>query len=284
MPDPYDVLGVKRDASGEEIKQAYRRLAKKLHPDLNPDDAEAQDRFKEVNAAYDVLSDPDKRAYHERNGWGAWRNADGGKSGPWDQPTASRAPDENFGSGNTYADLFGDIAGNRRGRGGTSMWMRGEDMAEILGISFLEAARGTRKTIDLITRHRIEIEVPPGACEGDTITLKGFGFPGFGGAAAGDLNVLIEIEPHTVLKRVGNDVVMELAVTVADRQSGARLRVPSIEGEIEIEIPAGAKLGAVLTINGRGFADPLGGARGDQRITLVPPIAIAAPGAAGTGP
>ena len=274
--NPYEVLGVARGASMDEIKQAYRQLAKELHPDAHPDDEAAAERFKDVNAAYDVLSDPDKRARHETAGWSNWRDPDF-EDGyePWRKPGGrKRAPDENFGPGNTSADLYGDIAGNRRGRGGTSMWLKGEDMAEVLRISFMEAAHGTRKMVRLITEEREEVVVPPGTKNDDVITLEGRGFQGFGGASRGNLNVVIEVAPHAVLRRDGLDVVMDLPVAGAELLRGTTAMVPTLDGEADLAIPPGARFGDTFTLPGRGFRDPAGTA-GDQRITLVQPPALA---------
>lgn len=273
--NPYEILGVSRDATMDEIKQAYRKLAKELHPDTNPDNADAAERFKDVSAAYDVLSDPDKRARAESAGWANWRDPDfEGTYEPWRKPGGrKRAPDENFGPGNTAADLYGDIAGNRRGRGGTSMWLPGENMAEVLRISFMEAAHGTRKLIRLVTDQKVEIVVPPGARDNDMITLEGYGFQGFGGAPRGNLNVVIEVAPHSVLRRDGRDVVMDLAVAGAELQRGATATVPTLDGEAQLAIPPGATFGDTFTLAGRGFRDADGSA-GDQRITLVEPPAL----------
>jgi DnaJ-class molecular chaperone len=274
--NPYEVLGVARDASMDEIKQAYRQLAKELHPDRHPDDEAAAERFKDVNAAYDVLSDPDKRVRHESAGWSNWRDPDFDDGyEPWRKPGGrKRAPDENFGPGNTAADLYGDIAGNRRGRGGTSMWLKGEDMAEVLRISFMEAAHGTRKMVRLITQDREEVVVPPGTRNDDMITLEGRGFQGFGGAPRGNLNVVIEVAPHAVLRRDGLDVVMDLPLAGAELLRGTTAMVPTLDGEVELAIPPGAKFGDIFTLPGRGFRDAAGIA-GDQRISLVQPPALA---------
>jgi len=274
--NPYEVLGVARGASIDEIKQAYRQLAKELHPDRNPHDEAAAERFKDVNAAYDVLSDPDQRARHESAGWSNWRdpNFEDGYE-PWRKPGGrKRAPDENFGPGNTAADLYGDIAGNRRGRGGTSMWLAGENMAEVLRISFMEAAHGTRKMIRLVTHEREEVVMPPGTKNDDVITLEGRGFQGFGGAPHGNLNVVIEVAPHAVLRRDGLDVVMDLPVAGAELLRGTTATVPTLDGEAALAIPPGAKFGDIFTLPGRGFRDAAG-TNGDQRITLVQPPALA---------
>ena len=266
MKDPYDVLGIPRDATLEEMKQAYRRLAKELHPDRNPDDEAAVDRFKDVSVAYEVLTDPEKRAQHERGGtW--WSDGKGGFGGPpWADDDSIFDP--GFGSGSEFSDLFGDIAGNRRGRGGTSMIIPGEDLAESITVSFVEAAVGARKSLTLMTETTVDLNIPPGTRDGETLTIPGYGLPGMGGAPPGDLNVTVAVEPHPVLRRDVFDVRMDLAATAARARRGARIMVPTIGGDMAIDIPAGSKEGDTLSLKGMGFRDPVSGRRGDQLVTL----------------
>lgn len=266
MKDPYKVLGVARDATLDEIKQAFRQLAKESHPDRNPGDAAAEERFKDVTAAYEILTDPEKRAMHQRGG--DWRGGDWGGAGapPW----AGRDDifDAGFGSGDTAADLFGDIAGNRRGRGGTSMKIPGEDMAEEIRLPFLEAAAGVAKTIDLATQISVDVIIPAGVRDGEVVTVPGYGFPGLGGAPPGNLNVIVRIDPDPVLSRDVFDVRMEFAATTGQMAEGARVVVPTIGGEMGLDIPAGAKPDDALRLKGMGFKDPVSGRRGDQIVTL----------------
>lgn len=270
MRDPYSVLGIARDATLEEMKRAYRRLAKELHPDRNPGDDGAAERFKDVTTAYEVLTDPEKRARHERGGGDWWTTGKGGFGGP---PWADDADifDPGFGTGEQFADLFGDIAGNRRGRGGTSMVIPGEDMAEMLRVPFLEAAVGAVKTITLVTEISVDVPVPPGTRDGETLTIRGYGFPGMGGAPPGDLNVIVAVDPHPVLRRDVFDVRMDLAATAAQTRRGARVTVPTIGGDMALKIPAGARAGDTLKMKGLGFLDPVSGRRGDQLVTLTRP-------------
>ncbi len=266
MIDPYETLGIPREATLGEIKQAYRKLAKELHPDMNPDNEAAAERFKDVSTAYDILSDPEKRAYHERarSMWGGGANGFGGPRGTPDEDIF----DDGFGKGDSFADLFGDIAGNRRGRGGTSMIIPGEDMAEILKMPFVEAAVGAIKRITLVTQVEIDVQVPAGIADGDTITIPGRGFPGMGGAPPGDLNVIVEIEPHEKLSRDVFSVRMTLEVSEAEARDGVRVMVPTIGGELALEVPPGAQAGDELTLERMGFRDPVSGRRGDQIVTV----------------
>lgn len=182
--DPFKVLGLERNASQPDIKRAYRQKAKELHPDVNGGDEEAAAKFAEVQSAYDMLTNPLGRATKDEHG-ASWGYTDGSRDGIYEGTEQLH-------------DLFGDIAGHRRGRvsgaASTSMWLAGEDMAESIGITPEEAAKGARKKIDLMTGHTVAIDVKPGTKQGDSVIVPGLGFPGFGGGPPGDLNVLIEIE------------------------------------------------------------------------------------------
>ena len=265
MKDPYEILCIPRTATLDEIRQAFRKLAKKLHPDRNPDDAAAIERFKDVNVAYEILTDPEKRAMHERGG-GGWR-ADGSGGPPW----ADREDifDASFGSGDRFADLFGDIAGNRRGRGGTSMLIPGEDMAVDLHVSFIEAAVGALMPVELMTQITVDVRVPAGVRDSEMLTIRGYGFPGLGGAPPGDLNVTVHIDPHPVLRRDVFNVRMDMEIDDERARESGRVMVPTIGGEMALEVPAGVKPGDTLQLKGMGFRDPVSGRRGDQLVSLV---------------
>ena len=199
MKDPYDVLGIEPGATLDEVKRAYRALAKELHPDANPDDSVAANRFREVTDAYDLLSDPERRAEFDSGGWRRGY-ADG-------FAPEGAAFDFDDGIGERPIDLFGDIAGNRRGRvfgaASTSLALPGEDLAETVGITVKEAEEGTRKVIELVTGARVEVIVAPGTESGRTLTFEGLGLPGIGGAPPGDLNVIVEILPAPMLDGSG---------------------------------------------------------------------------------
>ena len=259
------MLGISRDATLDEIKRAFRGRAKDLHPDTNPGEEDTAELFKDVSAAYEILTDPEKRAHYMRGDWDPWRDGDwGGAHGRSDDIVF----DKEFGPGDREADLFGDIAGNRRGRGGTSMIIQGDDMAEDLTVTFIEAAVGIRKRIELMTGPAIELNVPPGIADGEVLRAPGYGFPGLGGAAPGDLNITVAVTPHEVLSRDTFHVRMDLEVAGAGLRDGARIRVPTIGGDMALEIPAGAKPGQVLRLRGMGIRDRVSGGRGDQYVRL----------------
>jgi DnaJ-class molecular chaperone len=265
--DPYNVLGISRDATLDEIKRAFRTRAKELHPDANPDDENAAERFKDASAAYEILTDPEKRAHYMRGDWDPWRDGDWGGAGGRSDDIVF---DKEFGPGDREADLFGDIAGNRRGRGGTSMIIQGENMAEDLTVTFIEAAVGVRRRIELMTGPAIKLNVPPGIADGEVLRVPGYGFPGLGGAPPGDLNITVAVTPHEVLSRDTFDVRMDLEIAVDRLRDGDRIRVPTIGGEMAVEIPAGAEPGQVLRLRGMGIRDRVSGGRGDQYVRLVP--------------
>ena len=157
---------------------------------------------------------------------------------------------------------------NLRGRGGTSMWVDGADMAEVVKVPFIDAALGVVIPLSLMHGRSIEVPVPPGVRDGDTITITGMGFPGFGGGKPGDLNVIVQVQPHPVLRRDGFDVCMALALPAAELAAGARVMVPGIGGDQGVEIAAGSTPGDIVRLEGMGFRDPVSGRRGDQVITL----------------
>jgi DnaJ-class molecular chaperone len=262
MTDPHATLGVGRDATLNEIKRAFRKLAKEFHPDRNGGDTAAADKLRDVIAAYELLTDPEKRAAHERNAQGAWKGAGWGHG-------ADVVFDKEFGAGDTMADLVGDIAGNRRGRGGTSMIIPGEDLAEDVSVTFVEAATGTVKRKTLMNYRTVDIVIPPGTADGAVLTIPGFGMPGFGGAPPGNLNVTVAVEPDAELRRDGFDIHMDLKITPAAAGQGRRVVVRTIGGEIGLQIPPGARNGDVFTLEGMGIRDPVSGRRGNQYVALL---------------
>lgn len=189
---PYEILGVGRKAPLDEIKRAYRKLAKELHPDVNAGDKAAAERFKEITAAYNLLAD------------GARRSAATGERQPWQKGGAWFEFEVDEATGERTIDLFGDIAGTRLGRvkgaAATSLWMRGEDLAENLEITETEAREGACKLVNTMTGLTVAVDIPKGASNGDVVTVRGFGIEGFGGGAPGDLNVLISVAPDPAIE------------------------------------------------------------------------------------
>jgi DnaJ-class molecular chaperone len=269
MSDPYDILGVKRDASQDDIKKTYRTLAKQLHPDRHPGDSEVEERFKRVSAAYAILSDPELRARYDRgeiDGSGQERagfhydQAGGGPGG--------------FAGGFNVEDIIGDLFGGRFGGGGGpggrpgGMRARGQDVTYAIKVGFLEAATGGSRRVTLEGGRTLDITIPAGIGDGQTIRLKGQGHAGLGGGAAGDALIKVSVEAHPVFARDGDTVHMELPVTLAEGVLGAKVEVPTIDGQVTMSVPAGSSSGDTLRLKGKGLKRAKGNARGDQLVKL----------------
>jgi len=274
---PYEVLGVKSDASPDDIRKSYRKLAKELHPDLNPGKPEAEARFKIVSAAYDLLSDADKRARYDRgeiDESGAERpqysyrphaeGAHGWKYSPEGEMDAADLEDlfAMFGS----RGPMGGMGGARRGRG-PGFAMPGGDRLYTLTVDFVEAAAGGKKRLSLAPDSWLDVTIPPGIEEGQVLRLKGKGDPGVGGAPAGDALIEVHVAPHAYFRRDGDNILLELPVSLTEAVLGARVTVPTVTGPVMMTIPKGSDTGAQLRLRGKGI-HRRGGAEGDQVVTL----------------
>jgi DnaJ-class molecular chaperone len=271
MKDPYQVLGVSRNASQEEIKQAYRKLAKKLHPDLNPGNKKVEQQFKEVSAAYDLLSDPEKRARFDRgeiDASGAERPGRSYYRNYAETGQGAKYQDFNFGQGFGFSvdDIFSDLFRDRRSS--RTVRMRGADLSYTATVDFVEAATGTKKRLTLADGRSLEVTIPPGTEDGQTLRLKGQGLPGVGGGQPGDAFIEVRVRPHPFFTRVGNDIHLEVPVSLQEAILGSRITVPTIEGKVAMTVPAGSNTGSVLRLKGRGILDPRSGRRGDQYVKL----------------
>lgn len=274
MKDPYQTLGVARNASADEIKKAYRKLAKKLHPDLNPGNKKIEQEFKEVSSAYDLLSDTDKRARFdrgeidasgaERPGRGYYRSyAESGQGAKY----RSGGAGDSFFAEDIFSDLFGGAFGEReRGRGGARMNIRGADVSYAVTADFVEAALGAKKRLTLTDGKTLDVTIPPGTEDGQTLRLKGQGLPGMGGPA-GDAFIEIKVQPHPFFTREGNDIHLELPVTLAEAVLGASVTVPTLDGKVSLKVPPQSNTGTVLRLRGKGVPRK-GGGRGDQYVKL----------------
>ncbi|MDO9610176.1 MAG: DnaJ C-terminal domain-containing protein [Brevundimonas sp.] len=275
--DPYKELGVSKGASADEIKKAFRKLAKELHPDKNPGDKITEDKFKRVTAAFDILGDAEKRAKYDagqldNDGNEQYRGFSGGAR-PGGSPFGGAGGGFGGGPGGRanfegvdLDDLFGMFGGGGRQRGARDFTARGQDVKATLDISLEDAIAGATKRIQFSDGRTLDVTIPKGAADGQTIRLRGQGSPGRG-AENGDALIELKIEPHPIYKRDGADLTMDLPVSVPDAVLGAKVRVPTPEGAVQMTIPAGSNSGKLLRLKGRGaFAQ---GRRGDLLARLV---------------
>jgi DnaJ-class molecular chaperone len=269
MRDPYSVLGVARTASADEIKQAYRKLAKKLHPDLNPGNKKAEASFKEATAAYDLLGDPEKKGRFDRGEIDA-SGAERQREQPFYKAYAEAEEgaryrrfegDESPFADDLFADLFG--SGNRQ-----SFRARGADVTYSLEADFLEAVNGVTRRVSLSDGKTLDVTIPAGTEDGQTLRLKGQGQPGIGGGPAGDAFIQVQLRPHPFFTRVGNDIHVELPVSLPEAVLGASVSLPTVDGKVALKIPAGANNGMILRLKGKGAMSQSTRQRGDQLVTL----------------
>jgi DnaJ-class molecular chaperone len=274
--DLYALLGVGRDASQDQIKRRYRELAKELHPDLNPD-KEVAERFKRITAAYDILSDPDKRGRYDRGEIDA-----SGQERPEQRFYREYAEDpgatrfytrEGFGDAEGLHDFFENLFGGAGGEAGGGargfrMRARGADVSYSLPIDFIDAAKGARKRVTVGEGRTIDLTIPPGVHDRQMLRLKGQGMPGFEGGPPGDAYVEVHIQPHALFERKDNNVHIELPVSLAEAVLGGRIEVPTIDGPVTMTIPKGSNTGTTLRLRGKGIVDPKTGQRGDQYVRL----------------
>jgi DnaJ-class molecular chaperone len=278
--DPYKVLGVARDASDEEIRRVYRKLAKELHPDLNPNRASAEERFKKVSAAYDIVGDPEKRKQYDRGEIDAngeqrrgYQRAHAG-GGPFGRRPGAGAGTGTAGEGDDagFADIFSDLFGGGRGRwggeAGAPFGMRGNDVRYTLEIDFLEAANGAKKRVTMPDGGVLDLTVPEGVSDGQVLRLKGKGSPAPRGGEAGDALVEIKVKPHPQFKRVGDDITLDVPITIDEAVLGAKIEVATASGRVQLTIPKATSSGRVFRLKGKGVRNTTSGHTGDQLVSV----------------
>lgn len=267
---PYEVLGVKPDASADEIRKVYRKLAKQYHPDLNPGKPEAEARFKSISAAYDLLSDPEKRARYDRgeiDETGAERPPRGYYRGHAEGAQGWRYQPEGEMDLSDLEDLFAAFgsAGRRGGQAGGGFRARGADRHFTLTVDFATAATGGKQRLSLAPEEWLDVTIPAGVEDGQVLRLRGKGGPGFSGGTAGDALIEVHVAPHPLFRRDGDNVLLELPVSLAEAVLGARVAVPTVTGPVTMTIPKGSDTGRQLRLRGKGIQKK---SPGDEIVTL----------------
>lgn len=282
MKDPYEILGVSRTATDKEIKAAHRKLAKQLHPDLNPDKPDVAERFKQVSSAYALLSDPEKRKrfdageidaqgnetpqYHYYQQAGAGRRGGGGFHG-FQGGQAGFEGNINF--EDILSGIFGDQGGpGRRGGRRRQAAAKGTDLNYRLTVGFVEAARGGKRRVQLPDGRSLEVTIPEGTKDGQSLRLKGQGNPGAGGGPAGDALVEVHVQPHPLFTLKGSDIRIDVPVTLKEAVFGAKIEVPTLDGPVTLAVPKHSNSGTTLRLKDKGVKDRSTGHRGHQYVTL----------------
>jgi curved DNA-binding protein len=271
--DYYEILGIPKNATDKQIKAAYRKLARKYHPDHNPGDKSAEDKFKEVAEASAVLSDPEKRAKYDQRGHEAF--------GPEFDPFAGTGFDfRNMGAVN-LDDLFEMFGGGGRARGGRTRAMRGQDLETEIRLPFLDAVKGATFELNLPrrgpggrhTEEKVKVRIPPGIDDGGRVRLPGKGDAGANGGPPGDMYLVVRVETHPLFRREGRDVHVEVPVTIARAALGGSIVVPTLDGTSTITLPPGTRSGQKLRLRGKGVPETASAQAGDLYavIQIVPP-------------
>lgn len=287
MSDYYSLLGIDRQASEDQIKKAYRKMAMKYHPDRNKDNPKAEDQFKKVSEAYAVLSDAEKKKQYDRFGADGFKqkfsqedifrnfNADEIFQNFGFQPGQGggdpfQSIHEMFSGGGGRGQTFGDIFGGHQG--GRPQQRKGEDLETSLPVTFEEAALGAEKRIVIQGRGKREettVKIPPGIGHGKKLRLRGKGYPSLSGGPQGDLYIKVRVEPHPIFHREGDDIVVDLEISLTDALLGATKEVPTLTSPKNLKIPPGTQSHSKLRLKGLGVPHGSGGKKGDQLVRVL---------------
>ncbi|MGV8853036.1 MAG: DnaJ C-terminal domain-containing protein [Devosia sp.] len=272
MEDPYATLGISRDASQDAIRTAYRKLAKQHHPDLNPGNVAAEETFKTVSAANEMLSDPEKRGRFDRGEIDA--SGQERPSGPNYREHADSAAGQRYSRAAPQAqgwddaelsDLFGSMFNQGSRRGGPR---QGEDQRYTLRAAFLDAVNGATSRLTLPDGRILDVKIPPGTSQGQILRLRGLGGSGIAGGPGGDALIEIDVAPHRFFERNGKDINLIVPITLSEAVLGGSVQVPTPAGPVKMRIPPQSDGGAVLRLRGRGVPKHAGAAAGDLHATL----------------
>ena len=280
--DPYAALGLSKDATSDEIKKAYRKIARTNHPDLNPDDPKAEARFKDAGRAHDLLKDPEQRRRFdageidatgaEQAPRGYYRDEARRPENPYTQNRPASAGDP-FGEGFDADAFFANFARNRANAGHGDGFARGapgdrpgQNTQYRLAVPFLDAAQGTKTRITLPNGNALEVTIPEGAHDGQTLRLRGKGELGFGAGRPGDAFITLDVIPNPDFERDGDDIVVTVPISIDEAILGGKVPVDTVTGAVNVTVPPGASSGQVLRLKGRGVKGRAG--KGDQRVTL----------------
>ncbi len=266
--DLYDVLGVDRKVNQDDIKHRYRALAKELHPDLNPDKPDVAEQFSRVAAAYDILSDQEKRGQYDRGEI----DAEGHKRPQQhfyrdfaDHPEGAKYyRQEGFANDEALQDFFASLFAGQGKQEGFRGRARGGDIAYTLTIEFLDAAKGAKQRVVMGDGRAFDLTIPAGVHDRQTLRLKGQGHPGFEGGPKGDAYIELHIRPHRYFQRKDNDIHLDVPVTPAEALLGGKIDVPTVDGSVTMTVPKGSNTGSTLRLKGKGVVEPKSSQRGDQ--------------------
>lgn len=260
MRDPYSVLGVPRNADADAIRKAYKKLARQWHPDVNQSEG-AEERFKEVNAAYDILGDEDKRKNFDRYGEASTRTGFDPRAG---------GGGFDFGGGVNVDDLLGSLFGS----GGRAGPRRGRDQTLQIGVDLLTVVRGGKRSVSVRRpdgrTETLDVPIPAGARDGGKVRLRGQGLPPRGGGPCGDLLVQLKVQSHPLLRRLDDDIEMDVPITILEALQGASITVPTPTGDVRLKVPPGARSGTRMRLRGRGVQRK--GRPGDLYLVLRPEV------------